>query len=221
MSYINDHNLPEDELLAAEFVLGVLSGTDRAAALRLIERDRNFASMVAAWEQRLSPWAGEIAPVAPAAAVWERIAASLPAQAPKRAGLWQSLAFWRGLSLASSALAAACIGALIYLGNAPQSPAGGRTRRRRPPPFRRHHRYFARQHRRGAGVLFRRRNAGAGIVADPARRQAALARPVARRPRRHHRRFRPICWRRPPPRPCWRCRWSRPAARPPVSRPGR
>ena len=30
--------------------------------------------------------------------------------------LWQSLAFWRGLTLAASVLAAACLAALIYLG---------------------------------------------------------------------------------------------------------
>jgi len=124
MSDTSDHNaLPEDELLAAEFVLGVLTGTDRAAAQRLLERDRNFASMVAAWELRLSPWAGEIAGVAPTAAVWERIAAALPAAQTQGTSLWQNLAFWRGLSLATGALAAACIGALIYLGTlAPQSP---------------------------------------------------------------------------------------------------
>ena len=52
--------------------------------------------------------------------MWDAIAAALPATSPPRASLWQSLAFWRGLTLATGALAAACIGALIYLGNAPQ-----------------------------------------------------------------------------------------------------
>jgi anti-sigma-K factor RskA len=120
MSETFDHrDVPDDELLAAEFVLGVLEGTERAAAQRLLERDANFARMVAAWEERLTPWAAEIADVTPPPQVWERIAASLPA-APQSAGWWQSLAFWRGLSLATGALAAACIGALVYLGNAPQ-----------------------------------------------------------------------------------------------------
>ena len=41
---------------------------------------------------------------------------ALPAQTRARASLWQSLAFWRGLSLAAGALAAACLAALIYLG---------------------------------------------------------------------------------------------------------
>ena len=120
MSDTSDHSVPDDELLAAEFVLGVLSGTERAAALRLLERDGNFARMVADWEQRLAPWAGEIAEVATPPQVWDRIAAALPAQDAARAGWWQNLAFWRGLSLATGALAAACLGALIYLGNAQQ-----------------------------------------------------------------------------------------------------
>ena len=72
--------------------------------------------MVAAWDQRLAPWAGEIDEVAPPPQVWERIAASLP-QAAARAGLWQSLAFWRIFALAS-VLAAACLAIVIYLGAA-------------------------------------------------------------------------------------------------------
>ncbi len=121
MSDTPEHSgVPDDDLLAAEFVLGVLAGTDRAAAQRLLERDRNFARLVADWEQKLAPWAGEIAEVAAPPAVWDRIAAVLPAQASKGAGWWQNLAFWRGLSFAAGALAVACIGALIYLGNAPQ-----------------------------------------------------------------------------------------------------
>src|SRR4029077_3314246 len=83
-------------------------------------RDAKFATMVAAWEQRLAPWAGEIAEVVPPPQGWDRIPATLPAQKSATSGWWQSLAFWRGLSLATSALAAACIGALIYLGTLTQ-----------------------------------------------------------------------------------------------------
>ncbi len=116
MSDTIDHSaLPGDELLAAEYALGVLAGTERAAAQRLLERDRNFARMVAEWEQRLAPWAGEIAEVSPPPRVWDAIAAALPAQPRTRASLWESLVFWRGFALAS-ALAVACLGAFIYLG---------------------------------------------------------------------------------------------------------
>ena len=117
MSDATDHNaLPEDELLAAEYALGVLAGAERAAAERRVARERGFALMVAAWEERLAPWTAEIEEVAAPPQVWERIAASLPTQ---RAGLWQSLAFWRVFALAS-ALAAACLAVVIYLGAAGQ-----------------------------------------------------------------------------------------------------
>src|SRR4029078_209941 len=114
MSDTFDHSgLPEDELLAAEYALGVLDGTDRATAEQRIARDRGVARQVAAWEQRLAPWAAEIPEMLPH--VWDRIAGALPAQTP-RPGLWQSLACWRGLSLAAGARSAACIVALVYFG---------------------------------------------------------------------------------------------------------
>jgi anti-sigma-K factor RskA len=124
MSDVQDHNgLPEDELIAAEYALGVLAGTERAAAERRIERDQAFANLVEAWEERLAPLAEEIATVAPPPHVWDRISTALPKQRPQGAGLWQNLVFWRGLTLATGALAASCIGALIYLGTLTQQPA--------------------------------------------------------------------------------------------------
>jgi anti-sigma-K factor RskA len=116
MSDTSDQSaLPDDELLAAEYALGVLAGTDRAAAERLFERDANFARMVGEWEQRLTPWTREIEEVAPPPQLWNAIEAALPAPDQKSVSLWQNLMFWRGFALAS-ALAAACFGGLIYLG---------------------------------------------------------------------------------------------------------
>ncbi|HEY7229998.1 MAG TPA: anti-sigma factor [Pseudolabrys sp.] len=116
MSDTFDHNgLPEDELLAAEYALGTLDGADRASAEQRIARERAFARLVTAWEERLAPWAAEIPELVPPPHVWDRIASALPAQVP-RAGLWQSLAFWRGLSFAAGALAAGCLAALLYFG---------------------------------------------------------------------------------------------------------
>jgi anti-sigma-K factor RskA len=121
MSDTFDHNgLPDDELLAAEYALGVLAGADRATAEQRIAGDRSFARQVTAWEQRLAPWAAEIPEMLPPPQVWDRIVGALPAQVP-RTGLWQSLAFWRGLSFAAGTLAAACLAAVIYLGTFRQS----------------------------------------------------------------------------------------------------
>jgi anti-sigma-K factor RskA len=118
MSDISEHNaLPDDELLAAEYALGVLAEAERAAARERVARERAFAELVAQWEQRLAPWAAEIGEVPPHAQVWERILARLPSQAAPRPSLWQNIAFWRPFALASGALAAACIGALIYFGS--------------------------------------------------------------------------------------------------------
>ena len=178
MSDVQDHSgLPEDELIAAEYALGVLAGTERAAAERRIERDPAFANLVAAWEQRLAPLAEEIATVAPPPHVWDRIAAALPEPRPQGAGLWQNLVFWRGLTFATGALAASCIGALIFLGTLTQrSPliaaidGGG------------HHHFVATvDAKRGtiascASGIFRRCHPGAGAVADSVRQQTAPAR---------------------------------------------
>lgn len=84
MSDTFDHSgLPEDELLAAEYALGVLDGIDRAAAERRVARDRGFARQVASWEQRLAPWAAEIPEMLPPPHVWDRIAGALPSHAPR------------------------------------------------------------------------------------------------------------------------------------------
>ena len=89
MSDATDHSaLPEDELLAAEVALGVLTGAERAAAEARVAREPAFAAMVEHWDERLSPWAREIAETAPTPQVWERIAAALPPQRVPRASLW-------------------------------------------------------------------------------------------------------------------------------------
>jgi anti-sigma-K factor RskA len=119
MSDTFDHSgMSDDERLAAEYALGVLDGAERAAAAQRIGREPVFAALVAQWEARFAPWANEIDEVAPPPHVWERIAAALPAPAPSRQTLWQSLALWRGLTAATAALAVACLVALIYVGSA-------------------------------------------------------------------------------------------------------
>jgi anti-sigma-K factor RskA len=115
-----DHNAkPDDEAAAFEYALGVLTATERAAVERRAAGDAAFARLIAYWEMKLSPWAESVAPVTPPPQVWSRIAAALPLAAAEKPRLWENLAFWRGLTFASGALAAACFAALVYLGNAP------------------------------------------------------------------------------------------------------
>ncbi len=123
MSDTVDHNaLPEDELVAAEYALGVLAADERAQAERRLSREPGFAALVAQWQQRLAPLAGEIADVQPPSEVWQRILAQLPEQPSARPPLWQNLRFWRRFALASGLVAAACIGALVYLGTVAREP---------------------------------------------------------------------------------------------------
>ena len=175
MSDTFDHSgLPEDELLAAEYALGALDGIDRATAEQRIAHDRNFARQVAAWEQRLAPWAAEIPEMLPARHVWDRIAGALPPQT-SRPGLWRNLAFWRGLSFAAGALAAVCIAALVYFGTFAQTEPlvatieGGGQR----------HVVATIDVKRGTVAIVP--NARARALADPARWQAEAGRPAARR----------------------------------------
>jgi anti-sigma-K factor RskA len=122
MSDAHDHTgMLDDELLAAEYALGVLDGAERSTAAARAAREPAFAALVAAWEERLTPWAGELEEVAPRPHLWTNIAAVLPAPAPRHPGLWWDLAFWRGLTLVSGVLAAACLAALVYVG-VPKAP---------------------------------------------------------------------------------------------------
>jgi anti-sigma-K factor RskA len=128
-----DHIAPEDEgrVLAAEYVLGVLSAEERRAVETRMAQEASFAREVAEWEERLGGMASYVMQATPPAQAWLRIEAWLggpPLSADPRAvlpaSIWQSLAFWRGLGIGSSALAAACVAALVYVGlqPAPQAP---------------------------------------------------------------------------------------------------
>ncbi|MCA0029370.1 anti-sigma factor domain-containing protein [Mesorhizobium sp. B263B2A] len=106
-----EDNGPErggDDMFAAEYVLGVLPADERQIASRRIDSETDFARLVDAWEVHLSALAAaypEIEPPASVkAAVDRRLFASTPAApAEPRAGLWSSLAFWRGLAVAAVA----------------------------------------------------------------------------------------------------------------------
>jgi anti-sigma-K factor RskA len=105
-------------LIAAEYVLGVLDAAERREVERRLAREPGLASEVALWEERLSGLADAVAPVAPSDAVWSRIerATGTVARPPS---VWQSLTFWRSFAIASAALAAASIAALTYIGLVP------------------------------------------------------------------------------------------------------
>ncbi|WP_256752561.1 anti-sigma factor domain-containing protein [Mesorhizobium sp. Mes31] len=117
-----EDNGPErggDDLLAAEYVLGVLSAEERQIVSRRIDADTDFARLVDGWEVRLSPLAAAYPDIEPPASVKIALdrrlfASTTTAPAEARAGLWSSLAFWRGLAAAAVAALAIYI-AVPYL----------------------------------------------------------------------------------------------------------
>ena len=69
--------MSSDELLAAEFVLGLLEGEDLLAARARAQSDATFAEKITYWQDRLAPLADTIAPRTPRAELWPRIEAAL------------------------------------------------------------------------------------------------------------------------------------------------
>jgi anti-sigma-K factor RskA len=121
MTPANDHEREPtgDDLVAAEYVLGVLPAEERPAVARRVETEPAFARLVESWQSRLSLLDADYAEVeAPAAvkqALDQRLFAAAPSNAPAAPGLWQSLALWRGL--AAAAVAALVIYAAVPLLN--------------------------------------------------------------------------------------------------------
>jgi anti-sigma-K factor RskA len=122
MSETDHSDTPEggDPIVAGEFVLGVIEASERSTVAQRIEREPEFASEIAFWEERLGSFADEVKPVAPPEAAWSRIEAAIaaPVRSPALAfgSLWQNLFFWRIVGLGSSGLATACLIALAYFG---------------------------------------------------------------------------------------------------------
>lgn len=108
--------------LAGEYALGLLEGEELLAARGLAATDAAFARAVEDWQERLAPWFDEFGERKPPAETWERIRASLAAAPPggNVVELKRKLGFWKGLSVASSAIAASL--ALVVGYNAMQQP---------------------------------------------------------------------------------------------------
>lgn len=100
--------------LAAEYVLGTLSGVSRRRFEEMLSGDRALNGLVEDWELTLSPIAETVAPVEPPASLWadiDRKIAPPPQPATERGGmfarLWDSPGFWRGAAAVATATACA------------------------------------------------------------------------------------------------------------------
>lgn len=117
-----------DEVLAGEYVLGVLGAEERMKVEARLRHDRPFAAMVHRWEDNLSGINDEYGFELPPAALFKKMEKQVYGQAEARSafgvnfgGLWNSLVFWRFLAFASVLVVAAVATVETGLWN-PQSP---------------------------------------------------------------------------------------------------
>ncbi len=90
-----------DEVLAGEYVLGVLSLEDRQKVERRMRSDRQFAAIVSRWEQNLSGFNDDYEMVAPVAPVFPKVEKRAFANGAFGAHLWNSLLLWRSIGFAA------------------------------------------------------------------------------------------------------------------------
>lgn len=102
------------DALAAEYVLGTLRGAARRRMERLILARPALREQVHAWEQRLSPLTGALAPRTPPERVWRGIRRRITPAAATRRRRW--LAPWPTATVAASVAAAALA---LYVALAP------------------------------------------------------------------------------------------------------
>ncbi|MDC9823262.1 anti-sigma factor [Devosia sp. ZB163] len=101
----------DDQVLVAEYALGLLEGGERAAFARRLATEPALAAELKLWRSRLSTLDREFAEEPAPAHVLERIERRLFGDAaPARAGWWNSLPLWRGLTATAAAVAVLAIG---------------------------------------------------------------------------------------------------------------
>jgi anti-sigma-K factor RskA len=118
------------EKLAAEYVLGTLRGGARRRFESWLQEDALVHRAVAEWQDHLHPMAELAPPAQPSPQVWQAIENGLnlgrSQGVPSRRSFWlglrESLAFWRGLGMASTALAAILVTALLVRQPEPPLP---------------------------------------------------------------------------------------------------
>lgn len=132
---------PEDrDVLAGEYVLGLLDAEATTEVERMLGADADLARRVAFWEERLLPASAALGPAEVYPEQWARIerdlatrrqalsrTTALPPARPRRSlwgTAWQSPALWR----ATTALATAAAIVLAILPNRVSGPAEGPTR---------------------------------------------------------------------------------------------
>ena len=110
--------------LAAEYALGTLKGGARQRFEALLQTEPRVRRVTAQWQDRLHPMAQFAPAVAPPPQLWQSIAGRLKlgtdSPMARKPSFWRSLrdnlGFWRGLGMASTALATILIAVLANRG---------------------------------------------------------------------------------------------------------
>ena len=115
----------DDDILAAEFALGLLDPTEAEAVQARARTDAALSLRIAWWRDQMAPLVGEVA-TDPPAALWSRIAAQIPSNdnAPNL------IARWRAAAISSMAVAAAL---LVFVVTRPPPPLPPAVERLAPP----------------------------------------------------------------------------------------
>jgi anti-sigma-K factor RskA len=115
------------DLLAGEYVLGVLPRRARQRLDRLMERDPVLARRAAAWAERWAPIDRATSAVIPPERVWRAIEGRIGhadlAAADRPVGWWNLIGLWRALAFGATAVAAALAVYIAVLDRAPTLPA--------------------------------------------------------------------------------------------------
>lgn len=120
-------NERRDEAIAGEYVLGLLSQSDRRKVEARIGTDTRFAALVAQWEANLSPLNDDYEQVAPPAGTFAAVESRLfgvtsaPSRSASFGGLWNSASFWRWAALACLIVAVGAVLSTSLPQEAPQS----------------------------------------------------------------------------------------------------
>lgn len=101
-----------DDLLVAEYVLGVLPHAERVALAARISAEPALTARMHFWEGQLQPMGAALEPIQPPATVLNAVEQRLFPSDRHTVGLWQSLPLWR--SLTAALFCAVLVGAGLF-----------------------------------------------------------------------------------------------------------
>lgn len=116
---VNYGNQTLRELLAGEYVLGLLRGAARRRFERLLIEDARLRAEVAAWEEKFAAWNHGLKPLTPPSSVWRKLQSRIKAETkPATARRFRPL---RGTAIGAAAVILFVVG--IFLGRSVLAPS--------------------------------------------------------------------------------------------------